>query len=87
MGIDEQLFKMKTKLAQSGADIFKKNKINRDLDADKGGSDYEQSFVDLISKSISKQDGTSQDDAQRRVTKGMRKIKTNKKTGERSFTI
>jgi hypothetical protein len=68
-------------------DIFKKNEINREVKKDTAGNSTEQDMMDSLSRIISKHDGSSEDDARRRVTKGMRKMKTNKKTGERSFTL
>lgn len=68
------------KIAIAGEDIFKKNKINRDLDKDTAGNKYEQDITDMLNEIAGPGN-------ERAISKGMRNMKTNKKTGIRSFTF
>jgi hypothetical protein len=51
-------------------DIFKKNKINRDLDEDTAGNSYEQNLTDMLNK-MNPGSGRS-------ISKGLKNIKKNK---------
>jgi hypothetical protein len=76
----------KIRLAIAGEDIFKKNKIKRDIVKDTGGSDYEQNLFDSLTKMISKNTGGKPDDVRRNLQKSYSKGKRNKKDGTFSFT-
>ena len=76
----------KMRLAIAGEDIFKKNKIKRDIAKDVGGSDYEQNLFDSLTKMISKDTGGKPDDVRRNLQKSFSKGKRNKKDGTFSFT-
>ena len=75
----------KMRLAVAGEDIFKKNKIKRDVDKDTGGSDYEQDVFDSLTKMISKETGGKPDAVRRNLQKSYGKRKKSK-SGEVSFT-
>ena len=76
----------KMRLAIAGEDIFKKNKINRDITKDTGGNDYEQNLFDSLTKMLSKQTGGKPDDVRKNLQKSYSKRKKNKKDGTISFT-
>ena len=76
----------KMRLAVAGEDIFKKNKINRDISKDTGGSDYEQKMFDSLTKMLSKETGGKPDDVRKNLQKSYSKRKKNKKDGTVSFT-
>ena len=81
-----KLLKIRLATIVSGSDINKKNKINRDLDKDTGGNDYEQDLFDFISEVSTKSNPSNADSINRQISKGFKSMKKQKgKT--RSFTI
>jgi len=82
-----KLLKIRLATIVSGSDINKKNKINRDLDKDTGGNKYEQDIFDMISEMTNKSHPGRNNEIDRKISKGMRNIKRNKKTGEAGFSF
>jgi hypothetical protein len=60
----------KIRLAVAGEDIFKKNKIKRDVAEDTAGNSYEQSLTDMLNK--------MNPGKERNISKGLKNIKKNK---------
>lgn len=62
----------KLRLAEviKGEDVFKKNKINRDLDEDTAGNKYEQDISDMLNR--------MNPGKERSISKGLKNIKKNK---------
>jgi len=60
----------KMRLAVAAEDIFKKNKINRDLDEDTAGNKYEQDISDMLNR--------MNPGKERSISKGLKNIKKNK---------
>jgi hypothetical protein len=60
----------KMRLAVSGEDIFKKNKIKRDVADDTAGNSYEQSLTDMLNR--------MNPGKEKSISKGLRNIKKNK---------
>ncbi len=65
----------KMRLAVAGEDIFKKNKIKRDVAEDTAGNSYEQNLTDMLNK--------MNPGKEKAISKGLRNVKKNKG----SFTI
>jgi len=65
----------KMRLAVAAEDIFKKNKIKRDVDEDRAGNSYEQNLTDMLNK--------MNPGKEKAISKGLRNVKKNKG----SFTI
>ncbi len=65
----------KMRLAVAAEDIFKKNKIKRDVDEDTAGNSYEQNLTDMLNK--------MNPGKEKAISKGLRNVKKNKG----SFTI
>jgi len=76
---------LKIRLAIAGEDIFKKNKINRDLDKDTGGNKYEQDLLDSITSIVNEDKAFGNDNA-RKVSEAFKKRKKGK-GGTTIFTI
>ena len=76
---------LKIRLAIAGEDIFKKNKINRDLDKDTAGNNFEQDLLDMITESVDSDPAFSGDNA-RKVSEAFKKRKKGK-GGTTTFTI
>ena len=60
----------KMRLAVAGEDIFKKNKIKRDVAEDTAGNSYEQSLTDMLNK--------MNPGKEKSISKGLRNVKKNK---------
>ena len=60
----------KMRLAVAGEDIFKKNKIKRDVAEDTAGNSYEQSLTDMLNR--------MNPGKEKSISKGLRNVKKNK---------